>query len=57
MLMDMEPSASDASADVLVFLILLSEPRIMEETGELEILEVLTIDSLRESEVRRTSEY
>ena len=57
MLMQREPSTSDTSTDVLIFLILLSEPRIMEETGELEILEVLTIDSLRESQIGRTSEY
>ena len=55
--MDMEPGTSYTSPDVLVFLILLCEPRIMEEAGELEILQVLTIDSLRESEVCRTSEY
>ena len=55
--MDMEPGTSYACTDVLVFLILLSEPCIMKEAGELEILEVLTIDSLRESEIGRTSEY
>ena len=57
MLMDMEPSTSDTRTDVFIFLILLSESSIMEEAGELEILQVLTIDSLRESEVCRTSEY
>ena len=57
MLMDMEPGTSDTSTDVFIFLILLSESSIMEEAGELEILQVLTIDSLRESEIGRTSEY
>jgi hypothetical protein len=41
---------------MLIFLIALGESCIMEETSDLEILEVLTIDSLCHSEVGSTVE-
>jgi hypothetical protein len=41
-----EPVAGDTSTDIFIFLILLCEARVMKETCELEIFEVLSIDSL-----------
>jgi hypothetical protein len=51
-----EPFACDLGSEVFVFLIALGESCIMEEAGELQILEVLTIDSLGKCEIRRTIE-
>jgi hypothetical protein len=52
-----EPLAGDLCADVLVFLILYRESRIMEETCELEVIDILTLDPLRHGEIRRAVEH
>ena len=52
-----EPCTCDSSSDVLIFLILLSESSIMKECSKLDIFEVVSLDSLSHSEIRRPSEY
>jgi hypothetical protein len=52
-----EPLAGDLCADVFVFLILYGEASIVEETRELEIFDILSLDTLRHGKIGRTIEY
>lgn len=52
-----EPLAGDLCSDVFVFLILYGESRIMEETCELEILYIVSLDTLCHSEIGCPVEY
>jgi hypothetical protein len=57
MVVFLEPLASDPSSDMFVFLILLWESSVMEEAGELEILEILRSHIFRHSDIGRSIEY
>ena len=51
MTMRFEPMTGNLDADEFIFAILFREACVMEETSNLEILEVFTIDSLSESNI------
>jgi hypothetical protein len=52
-----EPLAGDLCSDVFVFLILYCESCVMEEACELEILDIISLDTLSHSEIGRPVEY